>query len=106
MWTEEKKCISWGTFSPTGKYDSASWIEDANVDYNDNSVKEGVVEDEKTGNVHSTTLKSIAQEEVKIWKYGTWHFQCRKLITSMNKKKNQSKILFKGKELNFNPLQP
>ena len=50
-----------GTFYPAGQYDAMSLIEADD----DNSVKECVLEAEKHGNVRSTTLKPISQEEGK-----------------------------------------
>ena len=50
-----------GTFYPAGQYDAVSLIQADD----DNSVKECVLEAEKDGNVRSTTIKPISQEEGK-----------------------------------------
>jgi len=50
-----------GTFYPAGQYDAVSLIQADD----DNSVRECVLEAEKDGNVRSTTLKPISQEEGK-----------------------------------------
>jgi uncharacterized protein with GYD domain len=50
-----------GTFYPAAHYDAVSLIQADD----DNSVRECVLEAEKDGNVHSTTLKPISQEEGK-----------------------------------------
>jgi uncharacterized protein with GYD domain len=50
-----------GTFYPAGQYDAASLIEADD----DNAVKECVLQAEEHGNVRSTTLKPISQEEGK-----------------------------------------
>jgi uncharacterized protein with GYD domain len=52
-----------GTFYPAAHYDAMSLIEDDD----DDSVKECVLEAEKQGNVRSTTLKPISDEEGKIF---------------------------------------
>ena len=60
MWKEEEIHIT-VIFYPAGQYDAVSLIQADD----DNSVRECVLEAEKDGNVRSTTLKPISQEEGK-----------------------------------------
>jgi uncharacterized protein with GYD domain len=50
-----------GTFYPAGEYDAASLIEADD----DNTVKECIKQAEEHGNIRSTTIKPISQEEGK-----------------------------------------